>query len=161
LVDFFGKARAAEALEANTKEDARVKSDVIKRIKECAKSVSSLKPEELKARREGSEPKWYWTSDHGLWVKMHECPACGSKGRLTVKHVSDRPAEIVEAAIYIDSICSPRKFECGVCGLTITGTPELRVAGLADEIVRSTENDPAEYFDIEVAGNPYDDYGNE
>ncbi|MCK1661270.1 hypothetical protein [Bradyrhizobium sp. 151] len=162
VVDFLGKARTIEASQTTAKEDERIKSEVSRRIKACSQAIRSLNEQELAARRQTGEPRHSWISiSPELWMKAHACPACQSKGALTVKHVSDRPAEIVDSTIYVDSIYSPRKFECRVCGLIVSGVPELRVAGLADEIVDSTESDPAEYFDIEVASSPYDDYGNE
>jgi hypothetical protein len=162
LVEFLGNSGAAEALETNVREDQRITSLVIKRIATCKQSVAALTAAELEARRKNAEPKRSWAvGEAGLWTKSHLCPACGSKGGLTLKHLSDRPAEIVDSSIYVDSIYSPRSFDCGVCGLTVAGIPELRVAGLADQIVDSTENDPAEYFDIDLSPSRDDDYGNE
>lgn len=162
LEDFLGKSGAAEARETNVREDQRITSLVIKRIAACKQSIASLTDAELDARRKNAEPKRDWAvSEAGLWTKAHPCPACGSKGSLTVKHVSDRPAEIVDSSIYVDSIYSPRGFSCGICSLLVLGVPELRVAGLADQIVDSSENDPVEYFDIDLSPSRDDDYGNE
>ena len=163
LEEFLGKAGAAEAAESNAREDERVKSAVLKRISDCRRAINALKANELQARRDQSSPKNQWSFiGANLWTKSHACPACESDGRLTVKHIGDRPAEIIDKLIYVESIYSPRKFECEICGLGVTGTPELRVAGLADQIIDSSENDPAEYFEIDTTGEyPGDEYGNE
>jgi hypothetical protein len=162
LEDFLGKAGAAEATETNYREDERIKSEVLKRIAECAKGVKHLKAAELQTRRETYELKRHWSFiGNTLWLKSHACPACSSKGALTVKHIGDRPAEIVDASIFVESIYSPRKFECGVCDLKLSGTPELRLANLADQILDSSEHDPAEFFEIDTSGAMHDDYGND
>ncbi len=162
LADFLGSAeRAAEALETNLNEVQKVKSDVIQRISDCAKRISVLKVEELKQRRLKGEPQRSWSLvGSGVWIISRSCPACGSKGSLTIKHIADRPAEIVESSIFVEEVYSPRKFECAVCDLSLTGVAELRVANLADEIIDSTESDPVEYFDIETTPDR-EDYGNE
>lgn len=86
---------------------------------------------------------------------------CGSDGLLNLKHVTDRPAEISDNLIYVDSIYSPRKFECSVCDLALTGTAGLAVVGLADQVIGTSESDPTEYFDIDVHAHDAPDYGNE
>jgi hypothetical protein len=105
LVEFLGKSGATEALETNVREDQRINSGVIKRISACKQAIAALTPDELTARRKNAEPKRSWVvfGEGGLWGKSHLCPACASKGLLTVKHFSDRPAEIVDSSIYVDS----------------------------------------------------------
>lgn len=161
LDEFLGTARAIEARETNVQEDKRITSTINKLMAECRRSIEALKAPELLARRSENEPKTSWAFlGAGMWIKTNDCPSCRSKARLFVKHIGDRPAEIVDALIYVESIYSPRKFECGVCELTLTGTPELRVAGMADQIFDTAESEPTEYFEIETY-DPHDDYGNE
>ncbi len=163
LDELLGSARAQEARETNARTDKKIDAEVKKRVADCSRMVSALTPQELGARREKKAPKRVWAFQQSdIWVTAKTCPACQSKGSLTVKHIGDRPAEIEDASIFVQSIFSPRKFECGVCGLLLTGTQELRVAGLADQVLRTVENDPTEYFDIEPEPyDPNDDYGND
>jgi hypothetical protein len=44
----------------------------------------------------------------------------------------------------------------------VGGTPELRVANLAAQVIDASENDPAEFFEIEAnEQDHYEDYGND
>jgi hypothetical protein len=94
-------------------------------------------------------------------IKSTKCPVCGSDGLLTLKHVTDRPAEISDNLIYVNSIYSPRSFECGVCELKLTGTAELAVVGLADQVIGTAESDPTAFFDIDIHAYDEPDYGND
>ena len=120
-----------------------------------AEAVAALKQTELEERRRAGEPIRKWmTYLPGSAAKAHECPACGSKGLIYLRHVADRPAEIDDDTIFVDGIWSPRKFSCQVCGLDIEGTTELRFADLADQVIETDSSTPVDYFNIEVHDYP-------
>ncbi len=162
LADLLGKEHAKEAEEITAEVRAQVKKDVLDRIQACKKTIEGLRPEELDKRRKADEPKMIWmTFKTGVAAKAQPCPACKSKGLLSLRHVADRPAEIIDDTIYVDGVWSPRKFACKICGLGLEGTAELRVADLADQVVETDSSDPVDYFNIEVGGYDEPDYGNE
>ena len=162
LSDLLGPARAAEAAQITLGEAARVKADVSRRIADRKRAMADLHVHELQQRRIEHEPKNHWRYQSPGWVfRSTPCPSCESAGSLHLKETGERPPEIVEDAIYVDTIYSPREFSCAVCGLKLSGTQELRVAALADEIIRSSESTPTEYFDIPTPEPDWSDYGND
>ncbi|MBW9070628.1 hypothetical protein [Agrobacterium pusense] len=163
LSELLGSERAKDAEESAAVERKRIEGEIHKLLAECRKKLKALRDiGELTARQTATKPDrtWRYLRD-GTSLKSTPCPVCDSDGLLTLKHVTDRPAEVSDNLIYVDSIYSPRKFECGVCELMLTGTAELAVVGLADQVVRTSESDPTEYFDIDTHAYDEPDYGND
>ncbi|RWD52295.1 MAG: hypothetical protein EOS25_01815 [Mesorhizobium sp.] len=163
LSELLGKEHAKDAEESAAGERKRIEGETQKQLAVCRKKLKALQEAgELEARRAETKPEraWRYLRD-GTSLKSTLCPVCDSEGLLTLKHVTDRPAEISDNLIYVDSIYSPRKFECAVCDLALTGTAELAVVGLADQVIGTSESDPTEYFDIDVHAYDAPDYGND
>ncbi|MDX1205058.1 hypothetical protein GOL97_17155 [Sinorhizobium medicae] len=163
LSELLGKEHAKEAEESTTGERQRVAGEVKKKLAQCEKKFKALQEAvELEERRSATKPErsWRYFRD-GTSSKSTKCPVCGSDGSLTLKHVTDRPAEIIDNQILVDSIYSPRKFECWVCELTLAGTRELAVVGLADQVIRTSEREPTDFFEIDVHAYDEPDYGND
>ncbi|MER8401541.1 hypothetical protein [Mesorhizobium sp. M1348] len=162
LDELLGKEHAKDANEVTAEQSAKVRKEVLDRIQACKKSIAGLRIEELSDRRKADESGVTWARyTNGTAVKATGCPACESQGLLHLRHIADRPAEIVENTIFVDGIWSPRKFSCKVCGLDLDGTKELGFADLADQVVETDDSDPADFFGIEVGTLDEPDYGNE
>jgi len=163
LTELLGKDHAKEAEESATGEKKRIEGEVQKKLAECRKTLKALEDAgELEALRAKTKPERSWRYLHdGTSAKATNCPVCNSDGLLLLKHVTDRPAQISDNLIYVDSIYSSRKFECGVCELSLTGTAELAVVGLADQVIGTSESEPTEFFDIEAHAYDEPDYGND
>ena len=149
LKELLGPARAEEASEIIDGEVKRVHSEVNKRKFECRARIEGLRAHELEMRRKEHEPLHDWSGDNGIYVFAVECPVCNSIGRLALKEIAER-AEIVEDRIFVDRMYSPKRFECGVCDFKVEGWSELMVMGMADQITRTSESDPAEFFEMEL-----------
>lgn len=163
LTELLGKDHAKDAEESTAGARKRIEGEVQKKLAACRKKLKALEDAgELEARRAETKPEraWRYLRD-GTSLKSTPCPVCGSDGVLTLRHVTDRPAEIVDNLIYEDSIYSPRKFECGVCELSLTGTAELAAVGLADQVTETSERDPTDFFEIDVHAYDEPDYGND
>jgi hypothetical protein len=164
IVDLVGKDQASEAIEITTGETKRIISEVERRMNNCKKSIGILREKELADRRGQNRLLINWQFlGNDLWTKKISCPVYSSESKLTLRHLTDRPAQIFDGAIYVESLYSPKRFDCPVCDLSLVGTAELRVAGLADYITDCSESDPIEYFDIDIEAQDltYGDYGNE
>lgn len=158
--DFLGKVRGAEANDAAKEAKDKAKGSVEKKLAAARDRVAALRPAELTERRKDVLLAMGWFSEASRTVHTVQCPVCESRARLIVQHVTDRPAEIDGDSVYQSSVYSPRAFECRVCDLEISGTAELRIADLADQVVRTWESSAVEYFEIDVATDD-GDYGND
>jgi hypothetical protein len=98
------------------------------------------------------------------WAAIQECPECGSSARLFGDvDSSDQPDwdveptpgggyEAVLVGIYREVFFTPEAFACNVCKLVLTGTDELREAGLPSS---KFEPDPSQLPSYEVHVEDY------
>lgn len=163
LEDYLGHQEAKAARQIIQNVEAKLKKEVNDRISKAKRSLEPLRGEELERRKADNEPP----SDHvyslqGLIAIARACPACGSKGRLFVNAIGSTPARLHDGEIMVQRIYAPTRFECKVCDLSLSGTGELSITDLADQIAIDVAVDPAEMFDLQPdVYVPEDDYGND
>ena len=89
-----------------------------------------------------------------------DCPACGSKALLTGEPISP-PRTLLESDMITEiQQCLPSRFECGACGLKISGLSQLTACNLGDTYAKKSIYDAIAYYtDAGFAG--YDDDNNE
>ena len=162
--ELLGPQRGAEADEAAKQGREKAETKVFKAIAEAKARFKALRPTEVQERNKAVSVLSSWHYEAGQTYRVTECPACGKHALLAVRVVAERPAEIDADTIYQTDVLSPRALRCPVCDLELQGTAELRVVKLADQITRTYEISPVEYFDIQpeqVVDGYGDEYGND
>lgn len=160
--ELLGSTHGAEAEEVAKQSREKAEARVCRAIAEAKARFSALRAAEVQERSRGVSGLSSWHQEMGQTYRVVDCPACTQPSLLAVRVVAERPAEIDGDTIYQTEVLSPRAFRCPVCDLELQGTAELKVVKLADQLTRTYESTPVEYFDIqpEQVIEPYD-YGNE
>lgn len=161
--ELLGPTHGAEAEETAKQSREKAEARVHKAIAEAKARFQALRPAEILERAKVVSGLSSWHYDMGQTYRVTDCPACQKPALLAVRVVAERPAEIDVDTIYQTDVLSPRAFRCPVCDLELQGTAELRVVKLADQLTRTYESTPVEFFDIqpEQVVDRYDDYGND
>ena len=162
--ELLGVQRGTEAEDAAKQGREKAETKVQKAIVEARARLKALRPAEVQERSKAVTGLSSWHYEAGQAYSVKDCPACGQYALLAVRVVAERPAEIDTDTIYQTDVLSPRAFRCPVCDLELQGTAELKVVGLADQLTRTYESTPLEYFDIQpeqVVDRYGDEYGNE
>lgn len=141
-------------------QDQKLENEVRKRINDAKAFFGRLTSEEVSGRRtRGNETLKVLmeASPEGSSFEVVACPACGDPGldRLdSVRTARERieDDEIVQEVIYIAV-----GFACTTCELTLSGTAEIRAAGMRQQYIRQFHEEIRDrYLD---AYEP--DYGND
>jgi len=152
LEDVLGKDEADHAAQLISNAVQDVTKEVKERVGKLKGKITVLSPTELESRRKEHELKLLsFRQTSGIAVFQRECPACESAGYLVATPIGATPALLKQGRIVTQSIFWPTKFDCKVCGLILTGYAELQVVGLGDQIVDEDNQDPVEFFGIDVA----------
>jgi hypothetical protein len=172
LSDIIGADEANAAAELIAASLSDKTAEVKKRIGQLKGKIGILSANELEERRKAHAfhlKNAIFTSGLGSFSSC--CPCCASTAFITGRKIGVTPERIVAGEVKFQTIYSPIRFECKVCGLTLEGYEELRVEGLGDQIINDDVHDPVEYFNIDVEDyidmdeirrrDGYDEYGNE
>lgn len=144
LETLFGPEEAKVAFDVLSQKENDVKQAVLSQIAAHKKVFESLTQDKKDSLVETERDR----GEKLAYLRYHRvaCPAC--KGPATVHgnvfgriQITQKVDEIVER-----QAVSPNLFECGVCGLKLTGSAALRIAGVGDHYSRRTTHTPAEYY---------------
>ncbi|MEV0576024.1 hypothetical protein [Streptomyces sp. NPDC050392] len=140
-------------------EDARIQRTVSQKIAAAKDFYSKLLEAEVESRRILKIP-----ATRGRFYSTAECPACEEKAFLFEKVVRSTRERVVDDAIENDQIMVSTDFQCLVCGLTLGGMSEVRIAKLETERVVTWTTEPEERFEIEpqyIEPEMEEEYGND
>jgi hypothetical protein len=108
------------------------------------------------------------TEMHGRWAAAQDsrqysaveviCPACGYDVALDLEPVRTTNERFEDGEILRDVILVARGLHCPVCGLKLTSTAEISVAGLPQQ---HTRTDTESFEDRYLSHYDPDDYGND
>ncbi|MFF3587197.1 hypothetical protein ACFYYI_08515 [Streptomyces sp. NPDC002387] len=154
LTDFLDSSVIEHARALAYEEDAKVKRAIELKLKAAKEFYGKLLPAEIEQRRATPAPQ-------GRIYDEVACPACGEIGRVFMKGVRSTRERIEEDEILTEEVAVGVAFECPVCGLTLTGVPELKAASLPTEKVWTWAADASERFEIENYAGEWEDYGND
>ena len=132
-------------------EDKRLAAEVAKRIQDCSEFFQKLQATEVTARRRPV----------GLvrpLVEVTTCPACAEHGDLALMTVRSTDERLEDDDFVSDRICVATGFGCAVCGLVLTGTAEVKAAGLPQQVTRTERESAIDRFMSDYVD---DDYGND
>lgn len=172
LVELLGVDESKEALDNIDVVQKETIGTVKQQIADMKKGISGLTSAELKARRDAHDFKMqsvHYTAGGAHF--QNKCPACDSLASIFATSIGATAARIKDGELASQRFFAPKKFECKVCGLEISGSQALRVAGMSDQITDEELSDPIEFFGIdpmdyidrdELRKSLFnDDYGNE
>lgn len=150
--DLVGPEIAALGRELVDEEDKRLNQEIAERIHERRVFYDGLQPEEIAARR------WPEPPVLPLTTEAIACPACTEKAPLTLDQVRVTNETIENDEFVSDLILVAREMICPVCTLKLSGTSEIKAAGLQQSYTRKQyesfyERMARDYMD--------DDYGND
>ncbi|GAA2986883.1 hypothetical protein GCM10020227_64590 [Streptomyces flavovirens] len=133
-------------------EDKRLEHEVKKRIEACAATFAELANDLASTRRTAARP-----GDKGILDHVVECPACQSKVWPSLEAVRRTNERIESYGIYADVISVATGLLCQVCGLVLSGTAEIKSAGLPQQYTHEEE----ETFEERFLDTYEPDYGND
>ncbi|MFC4058192.1 hypothetical protein ACFOWE_07790 [Planomonospora corallina] len=152
LGDFLDPSIIEHARALADAEDVKVKRAVELKVKESKEFYLKLLPLEVQQRLSAAAPA-------GHYEKV-PCPACGQEARVFMKTVRETRERIEEDDILTEEVSVGTDYECQVCGLKLTGVPELKAVGLLIEKVHTMVADASDRFEIDHYDG-YEDYGND
>jgi hypothetical protein len=147
LEELFGKEEASAIRDLIHDVEEKMIKEVKARVGILKGKMATLTAEELEARREAKQPKFLhvvFTSGSATFAR--KCPTCDSLGSLHASPVGSIPPSLKGPELIVQKVFAPKKFNCDVCGLELTGLHELRVVELGDQITMDEEVDPVSYF---------------
>ncbi len=150
--DLIGKEIAAHGRRLADAEDQQLCSDVGKRVATARGVFEKLQSADVQARR------WIPDTTSRIQLERVECPACKEGAPLFLDPVRTTNEEIIDEAFVRNVILVATAMKCGVCGLTLNGTAEIRCAGLPQQLTR-TESES--FYDRFVHDYVDYDYGND
>ncbi|MBO2461468.1 hypothetical protein [Actinomadura violacea] len=141
-------------------QDQKLENEVRKRINEAKAFFERLKPDEISGRRtRGNETQRVLidTFPEATAFQVVACPACGDPGLARLDAVRTTRERIEDDEIHQEVVYIAGGFTCTTCELALSGTPEIRAAGMQQQYIRRFHEEARDrYLD---AYEP--DYGND
>lgn len=153
LTEFLGKKTTSHALALIKALGTKQRSKVTAKLTSHAKDFRSKTEAERESLRRQAKLKATMPVLHSA---MYECPACKSAGRLHGTWMRDSNPFYSEDELLVEETYLAERFECGACGLNLSNTEEILLAGIEPTFTMLTSTDLHE----EAEGDWGEDYAN-
>ncbi|MFJ9914722.1 hypothetical protein [Actinacidiphila glaucinigra] len=136
--------------------DKRLEHEIRKRIQDAQAFLAKLKPAEVDARKKGNLTSLLAPVGSTAEERV-KCPACAETVPLIIKAVRTTNEGLEEDEIYSDVVYVATELSCPICELRLSGTAEIRSAGLKQQYIRRERESLAERY----ISTYEPDYGND